>query len=181
VAKAAFFPVVSLTGSGGYLSGDIDTLFNWSSRTWSIGPSLSLPIFAGGRNVANYKRSQAVYEESVARYRQQILVAFGEVENNLSGVHYLAEQAAAQQRAVSNARRAAKLATDRFTSGIVSYLEVVDASREALQTERSNSQITGQRLIAAVQLIKALGGGWNEQELFAAGTPRPGSRALANP
>ena len=161
VAKAAFFPVLTLTGSGGYLSADVDTLFNWSSRTWSIGPSLSLPIFAGGRNKANYQRSKAVFEESVANYRQQVLVAFGEVEDSLSGIRHLADQSSAQQRAVTNARRAVDLATDRYRSGIVSYIEVVDASREALQAERGNAQLAGQRLIAAVQLIKALGGGWN--------------------
>ncbi|PYJ98352.1 MAG: hydrophobe/amphiphile efflux-1 family RND transporter [Verrucomicrobia bacterium] len=160
VAKAAFFPVLTLTGSGGFVSGDIDTLFKWDSRTWSIGPSLSLPIFAGGRNRANYKRSQAAFEEAAARYRQQVLVAFGEVENSLSGIRHLIDQAAAQQRAVANARRAAELATDRYRSGIVSYLEVVDASRDALQAERANAQLAGQRLITAVQLIKALGGGW---------------------
>src|SRR5438132_7935975 len=93
VAKAAFFPVLSLTGSGGYLSGDIETLFNWSSHTSSIGPSLSLPISAGGRNRANYKRSQAAYEEAVAKYRQQILVAFAETENSLSAIRHLADQA----------------------------------------------------------------------------------------
>jgi multidrug efflux system outer membrane protein len=167
VAKAAFFPVLTLTGSGGYVSADIDTLFKWDSHTWSIGPSLSLPIFAGGRNRANYKRSQAAYQEAVAHYRQQVLVAFGEVENSLSGIRHLINQSAAQQRAVANARRAANLATDRYRSGIVSYLEVVDASRDALSAERANAQLSGQRLIAAVQLIKALGGGWHEQELFA--------------
>ena len=161
VAKAAFFPVLTLTGSGGYLSADVDTLFNWNSRTWSIGPSLSLPIFAGGRNKANYRRSKAVYQESVANYRQQVLVAFGEVEDSLSGIRHLADQASAQQRAVMHARRAAGLATDRYRSGLVSYIEVVDANREALQTERENAQLAGQRLIAAVQLIKALGGGWD--------------------
>src|SRR5438876_9730987 len=172
VAKAAFFPVLSLTGSGGYVSGDIDSLFNWESRAWSIGPSLSLPIFAGGRNRANYKRSQASFDEAVARYRQQVLVAFGEVENSLSGIRHLVDQAAAQQRAVANARRAAELATDRYRSGIVSYLEVVDASRDALQAERANAQLAGQRLIAAVQLIKALGGGWTEQQIFANASSR---------
>ncbi len=110
VAKAAFFPVLRLTGSGGYLSGDVDTLFKWDSRVWSIGPSLSLPIFAGGRNLANYRRSQAAYEEAVAHYRQQVLVAFGEIENSLSAIRHLADQSAAQQRAVDNAQRAADLA-----------------------------------------------------------------------
>ena len=84
VAKAAFFPVVRLTASGGYLSGEVEDLFNWESRVWSIGPSISLPIFAGGRNLANYRRSQSAYDEAVAKYRQQILVAFGEVENSLA-------------------------------------------------------------------------------------------------
>jgi NodT family efflux transporter outer membrane factor (OMF) lipoprotein len=171
VAKAAFFPVLTLTGSGGYVSGDIDTLFKWDSRTWSIGPSLSLPIFAGGRNRANYKRSLAAFDETVARYRQRVLVAFGEVENSLSGIRHLIDQAAAQQRAVANARRAAELATDRYRSGIVSYLEVVDASRDALQAERANAQLAGQRLIAGVQLVKALGGGWTQDQLLARARP----------
>jgi multidrug efflux pump len=167
VAKAAFFPVVRLTGSGGYLSGDIDNLFNWESRVWSIGPSVSLPIFAGGRNRAEYKRSKAAYQEAIAKYRQQILVAFSEVENSLAGVYHLSNQAEAQNRAVANSRRAAELATERYRSGLVSYLEVVDASRDALQAERGNAQLTGQRLVLTVQLIKALGGSWSEQQLAA--------------
>ena len=165
VAKGAFFPVVTLTASGGYLSGEIESLFNWQSRAWSIGPSVSLPLFAGGRNRANLNRARATFDENVARYRQQVLVAFGDVEDSLSGIHYLAEQSAAQQRAVANARRAADLATERYRSGIVSYLEVVDASREALAAERANAQLTGQRLNVAVQLIKALGGGWDQRTL----------------
>jgi outer membrane protein, multidrug efflux system len=167
VAKAAFFPVLSLTGSGGYVSADIDDLFKWDSRVWSIGPSLSLPIFNGGRNRANYRRSKSVYEESIARYRQSILVAFGDVENSLAGIRHLVDQAAAQDRAVASAGRAAELAGDRYRAGIVSYLEVVDANREALQAERARAQLTGQRLAASVQLIKAIGGGWQQHELFA--------------
>jgi multidrug efflux system outer membrane protein len=167
VAKAAFFPVLRLTGSGGYVSADVDNLFNWEGRVWSLGPSLSLPIFAGGRNVANYNRSKSAYDESVARYRQQILVAFGDVENSLAGIHHLGVQFTAQNRAVTNARRAAELAGDRYRAGIVSYLEVVDANREALLAERGRAQLAGQRLAASVQLIKALGGGWTAQQLFA--------------
>jgi multidrug efflux system outer membrane protein len=167
VAKAAFFPVLSLTASGGYLSAEADDLFDWTSRAWSIGPSLSLPIFAGGRNMANYRRSQAAYDEAVARYRQQVLVAFGDIENSLSGIRYLADQYAAQRRAVDNSKRAAHLAGERYRFGIVSFLEVVDANREALLAERGAAQLVGQRQIAAVQLIKALGGGWTEQEVLA--------------
>jgi NodT family efflux transporter outer membrane factor (OMF) lipoprotein len=170
VAKAAFFPVVTLTASGGYLSGELENLFNWDSRVWSIGPSISLPIFTGGRNLANYRRSQAAFEESVARYRQQVLVAFGDVENSLSGIRHLADQSAAQERAVANARRAADLAGERYRSGIVAYIEVIDANRDALQAERGYDQLAGQRLITTVQLIKALGGGWRSEQLFTKAT-----------
>jgi multidrug efflux system outer membrane protein len=163
VAKAAFFPVVTLTGSGGYLSADVTTLFNWESRVWTFGPGVSLPIFSGGRNLANYRRSQAVYQEAVANYRQQVLVAFGDVENSLSAIRHLAEQSEAQERAVQNARRATEFATDQYRAGIVAYIEVVDASRDSLTAERANAQLAGQRLIAAVQLIKTLGGGWDEK------------------
>jgi multidrug efflux system outer membrane protein len=171
VAKAAFFPVLTLTGSAGYLSGDLSSLFTWDSRNWSIGPSLSLPIFAGGRNRANYKYSQAAFQEAIALYRQRVLAAFGEVENSLSGIYHFAVQAEAQQRAVTSARRAADLATDRYRSGIVAYIEVVDASRDTLTAERANAQLAGQRLIASVQLIKALGGGWTEQQILASAVP----------
>jgi multidrug efflux system outer membrane protein len=173
VAKGAFFPVVTLTGSGGYLSGDVESLFNWNSRVWSFGPSVSLPIFAGGRNRANLERARNAYTESVALYRQQVLVAFGDVENSLSGIRQLAVQSAAQNRAVTAARRATELATQRYRAGIVAYLEVVDASRDALAAERANAQLAGQRLITTVQLIKALGGGWDRRDL-------PGQTAAAN-
>ena len=167
VAKAAFFPVLRLTGSGGFASADVESLFNWESRVWSIGPSLSLPIFAGGRNRANLQRSKAAHEEAVARYRQRVLVVFGEVENSLAAIGHLGDQVAAQHRAVASARRGAQLASDRYDAGIVSYLEVVDANRAALQTERALVQLTSQRLIATAQLIKALGGGWTESRVFA--------------
>ncbi|HEV2454654.1 MAG TPA: efflux transporter outer membrane subunit [Verrucomicrobiae bacterium] len=167
VAKAAFFPVVTLTGSAGYVSADVNSLFNWESRTWTFGPGISLPIFAGGRNLANYRRSRAAYEEAVAAYRQEVLVAFGDAENSLSDISHLADQAAAQDRAVTSARRSADLAAERYRSGIVSYIEVVDANRDALTAERAATQLTGQRLIATVQLIKALGGGFDAGLLHA--------------
>jgi multidrug efflux pump len=167
VAKAAFFPVLRLTGSAGYLSGEVDNLFNWDSRIWSIGPSLSLPIFATARNHAKLRNTQAAFEESVANYRQRVLVAFGDVENSLAAIRFLAQQAEAQDRALASARRATDLADQRYRAGIVSYLEVVDANRIAFQIERATAQLAGQRLIATVQLIKALGGGWHEQALAA--------------
>ncbi|HWY31344.1 MAG TPA: multidrug efflux RND transporter permease subunit [Candidatus Acidoferrum sp.] len=166
VSKAAFFPVVTLTGSAGYVSGSASSLFDWQSRAWSFGPSVSLPIFAGGANRANYRRSWAAYDEAKANYRQQVLVAFGDVENSLSAIRHLADQSEAQTRAVKAAQRATDLATDRYRSGIVAYIEVVDASRDALTAEQANAQLAGQRLNADVRLIKALGGGWDEGQLI---------------
>lgn len=160
VAKAAFFPSLSLTGSGGVVSGEMGDLFRMDSRAWSIGPSVSLPIFSGGRNQANLKRSEAAYTESVALYRQRILIAFGEVESSLSGIRFMADQAASQNSAVANSTRAAELADTRYRSGIVGHLEALDAYRDVLQAKRAKAQLYGQRLIASTQLVKSLGGGW---------------------
>ncbi len=165
VAKAAFFPVVRLTGIAGFESMDVDTLFNWQSRVWSIGPSITLPLFQGGRNRANLKRSQAAFEESVAAYRQQILVAFKEVQDALTGARLLSLQAGAQERSRASARKTADLSNARYRAGLVSYLEVVESERTALTAERQSARLTGQRLVTSVQLIKALGGGWADSAL----------------
>lgn len=161
VAKAAFFPAISLTGRAGFASGDIDRLFESDSRAWSIGPSLYLPIFQGGRNQANLARSRAAYDESVAVFRQRVLVAFREVQDALTATRLLAEQSAAQERALVSARRAAALAQTRYDAGFVSYLEVIDAQRTSLATERASVQLAALRLNTGVALIRALGGGWH--------------------
>jgi multidrug efflux system outer membrane protein len=160
VAKAAFFPAISLTGGVGGASGDIDRLFNADSRIWSIGPRLYLPIFQGGRNRANLARSSAAYDEAVARYRQQILVAFREVQDALTATRFLAEQSAAQDRALTAARRSNDLAQKRYDSGFVNLLEVIDAQRTVLVTERASAQLAAQRLNTSVALIKSVGGAW---------------------
>jgi multidrug efflux system outer membrane protein len=161
VARAAFFPAISLTGGGGYASAEIDRLFSAGSRIWSIGPSLYLPIFQGGRNRANLERSRAAYDESVAHYRDRVLVAFREVQDALTATRHLAEQAAAQDRALTAARRAATLAQTRYDAGFVSFLDVIDAQRTSLTTERAAVQLSAIRMNTSVALIKALGGGWH--------------------
>ncbi|SDS10415.1 efflux transporter outer membrane subunit [Opitutus sp. GAS368] len=161
VAKAAFFPAISLTGSFGYASSDISRLANSDSKLWSIGPSLYLPIFQGGRNRANLARSRAAYEESVALFRQRVLVAFREVQDALTATQLLADQAAAQARAVAAARRAGELAQTRYDAGYVNYFEVIDAQRTLLTAERAATQLGAQQLVNSVGLIKALGGGWS--------------------
>jgi multidrug efflux system outer membrane protein len=160
VAKAAFFPSIRLIGSAGYNSSDLHSLLNSDSRQWSLGPAISLPIFQGGRNLANYDRAKAAYAESVANYRQSVLVAFQEVEDGLSNLRYLDGQASAIARAVNSSRQAASLSVVRYKAGLVSYLEVVDSERTALLNELTATQLAAQRLTASVLLVKALGGGW---------------------
>ncbi len=165
VAKAAFFPVVRLTGIAGFESADVETLFTWQSRVWSLGPSITFPIFEGGRNRANLKKAWAVYEENVAVYRQQILVAFKETQDALTAARLLSQQAAAQNLSLASARKSAELSNTRYISGLVSYLDVVDSERTALSAERQSARLTGARMITSVQIVKALGGGWGETVL----------------
>lgn len=160
VAKTAFFPAISLTGSAGFGSNQVENLFDWDNRAWGLGPAISLPIFDGGRNSANLDRARAAYEEAIANYRQQVLVAFQEVEDGLNGLQQLARQGQALQQAVDSARQAWEISEKRYRAGLVSYLEVVDTQRTALQAERALTQLQGEQLRTSVLLIKALGGGW---------------------
>ena len=160
MAEAAFFPRVSLTGSAGYASDELSSLFDWDSRIWSLGPMISLPVFDAGRNRAELARAESAWQEAVALYRQQILTAFREVEDALADIRILTEQAEAQQRALVAARQAAELSGKRYRAGMVSYLEVVVSERTALATEFLFTQVQEQRYQASVSLIKALGGGW---------------------
>jgi multidrug efflux system outer membrane protein len=177
VAKAGFFPVLRLTGSAGYASAELDSLFDWDGRVWSIGPSLSLPIFAGGRNRANMARARGAFDEAAAKYRQQVLVAFGEVQENLTALKLLANEAAAIERTREASTRTYEYARARYEGGIVSYLEVIESMRTLLVAELDAAKVFGQRQTAAVQLIKALGGGWHEQELFASRATTTKSKA----
>jgi len=160
VAKAAFFPTISLTGSGGVESADTGRLLSTDSRVWAFGPSLYLPIFQGGRNRANLDRSRAIYAENVAVYRQQVLTAVAEVQDALSAAWHLSLEASAQDRALASAQRSAALAQKRYDAGYVSYLDVIDAQRTELATEQASVQLSTQRLTTSVALIKALGGTW---------------------
>jgi len=165
IAKAAFFPVLNLTAQGGFESAELGDLFKWSSRTWALGPLvgtiLAMPLIDGGRNQANLDRSYAVLEESVAGYRQQVLVAFAEVEDNLANVRTLDDQAQATRDAVASATRALRIAQVRYDAGATGYLDAIDAQRSLLSMQRLETQIKGARATSTVALIRALGGGWN--------------------
>jgi multidrug efflux system outer membrane protein len=160
VAETAFFPAISLTGNAGFGSSQVENLFSLDNRSWGLGPAISLPIFDGGRNQANLDSAKAAYEEAIANYRQQVLVAFQEVEDGLNGLQILNQQAQSLQKAVDAATKAWQISEKRYKAGLVSYLEVIDTQRTALQTERLLNQNRGQQMTTSVQLIKALGGGW---------------------
>jgi multidrug efflux system outer membrane protein len=159
-AKAAFFPSVRLTGRLAVESSMTDDLFTKGSKAWAAGSSVNFPIFEQALNAVVYDGRKLQFEERLAEYEQTALRAFQEVESQLSALRYLAEQEAAQLRAVEASGRAAQLSAERFRAGAVSFLEVVDADRSRLQSLRQSRQTAGQRYVATVLLIRALGGGW---------------------
>ncbi len=171
-AKSAYFPRLNLTGSLGYESNDLGDLFKNASRTFVFGPLvgglLTLPIFDGGARAAGVDRANAAYEEDVANYRATVLRAFKEVEDNLANLRLLDEQNKAQDSAVTSANRAARISAIQYREGALSYLGVLDADRSALQQQRTAVQLDGERARALVNLIRALGGGWQEHSATAA-------------
>lgn len=169
VARAAFYPNISLGGAAGVLSRNITTLVNFPSTFWSLGASALEPLLAGGRYRAMLENARASYDEQVANYRESALVAFQQVEDDLSGLNALAAASEAQVRAVDDATRALDLANARYTGGLVTYLDVITAQEQLLTSQRLATQILGQRLTTDVLLVKALGGGWDSSSLSAIG------------
>ncbi|WP_395751085.1 efflux transporter outer membrane subunit [Prosthecobacter sp.] len=180
VVKANFFPSIRLTGRAGYLSGDVEKLFEMGSMNWNIGPSISVPLFAGGKNRAYMERARAAHDEALANYRQAILASFNDVENALAAMRNLTTQTEAQHRARASAQEAAKIAHARYEAGTSPYLNVIEANRSLLLTERACATLAGQRLIASVSLIKALGGGWDQSlpVTVPASAPDPEARSV---
>lgn len=165
IATTAFYPHITLSGSGGWESRDIATLANAPSAFWSIGGDLLQPIFNGGRNRANLAAARASYDESVANYRQSVLVAFQQVEDGLTGLALLNQAAKTQQTAVDDSRRALDIANNRYVGGVTTYLDVITAQSTLLNNERLATQLLGQQMVTAVSLIKALGGGWDASQI----------------
>jgi len=163
VAKAAFFPSVPLVGAYGFDSNSISTLFNAASNLWSFGVLATQPIFDAGRISANVDFAQAGYRTTVAQYRQAVLTALQEVEDGVTGLESLERASAEAGAAVASAQRVVDLANDRYTGGLANYLDVVSAQQALLANERQQVQIRGQQMRAAVFLVKALGGGWQNQ------------------
>ena len=160
IATAAFFPTIKFSGLAGFQSADMGTLIDWPSRLWAVGPSMTLPLFQGGQLNANLRQAEAAYEETVAKYRQTVLTAFADVENNLVAEHLLNSEYEQELAALQSARKQLEIANNRYSSGLVTYLEVATAQNAALGTERTSVKLRGQQLVAVVALIKSLGGGW---------------------
>ena len=160
LAYAAFYPRVMLNGLAGFQSVDANTLFNWDSRVWSVGPSLSLPIFTGGRNRAQLAAARAAYDAAVANYRQTVLSAFQDVEDQLAAQRLLAQQYENESAALKSSRRTLDISMTKYKGGVITYLEVAIAQSSSLAHDQTVVQLSAQRLAASVSLIKALGAGW---------------------
>ena len=160
IAQSSFFPTLTLAGSAGYTSMESGNLFDWESRVWSIGPSVSIPILNNGRLNAQFKAQKAQYQKTLAEYRKRLLTAFSEVENAVADVRFKKEQSVSQQKLLVAAREAASISIERYKEGLVSFLEVIDAERSRLQAQRDAIEIQSEELIAVTVLVKSLGGGW---------------------
>jgi len=165
VAEAAYYPTITLSAAGGFESSQFDQWLTWPSRFWSVGPSVSQNVFDGGLRAAASDEALAGYDAGVANYRQTVLTAFQEVENNLAALRLLESVADAQAKAVEAAQDSVTLTTNQYKEGIVSYLNVVTVQALALNDQRTAIDILTRRLTASAQLAAALGGGWSDADL----------------
>ncbi len=165
IAKAAFYPDLVISASGGLQAGSIVNWFTWPSRFWSVGPQLVQTLYDAGRRRAQLANVLAGYDISVANYRQSALTAFQEVEDNLATLRILSDESAKQHEASLAAASSLQLSLNRYKGGLITYLEVITAQSIALSNERTEVDIQRRRMDATVELIKALGGGWNVGKL----------------
>jgi outer membrane protein, multidrug efflux system len=168
VARSAYYPSLNLFGNGGWQAADIAKLLNVSSTLWAVGATAAEAILSGGARRAQTQFAKSGYDAAVADYREAVLNSFGEVQSGLSGLTRLQDAKESQARSVAAARRALELAKNRYVGGLVTYLDVVTAQQTLLGAERQAAQIQGERLVTSVQLVKALGGGWDASSLAAA-------------
>ncbi|MHA6493156.1 efflux transporter outer membrane subunit [Pseudomonas borbori] len=160
VAEAAWYPDLSISASGGYRGSSFADWVNLPNRFWSLGPQLALTLFDGGARTAELERSEAFYDQTVAQYRQAVLDSFREVEDYLVQLRVLEQEAVVQQDALEAARESLRLIQNQYQAGTVDFNSVVNVQATALSNERTNLTLLGSRLTASVQLIAALGGGW---------------------
>lgn len=167
VAKAAYFPALSLSAIGGFDSSTTSNWLTWPSRFWSVGPSVSQNLFDGGLRQAQNAQAKAAFDATVAAYRQTVLTGFQEVEDNLATLRVLETEGKVQDEAVQAASQTAAITTNQYRAGIVSSLNVITAQATELANRRTAIAVLGRRLVASVQLVKALGGGWKKEDAAA--------------
>jgi NodT family efflux transporter outer membrane factor (OMF) lipoprotein len=165
VAKTAFYPTLLLSATGGFEGSSIVNWFSWPSHLFAVGPSLLQTLYDAGARHAVSDQAWAAYDANVASYRQSVLGAFQEVEDNLAALRILDEESTKQARAVESAQYSLTLSTNRYKGGLVTYLEVTTAQSAALSNERTAVDILTRRMTSSVLLIKALGGGWDASKL----------------
>ena len=165
IAKAAFYPDLVIAASGGFQAGSIVNWFTWPSRFWGLGPQLAQTIFDGGQRKAQVVTAQAAYDATIANYRQTALTAFQEVEDNLAALRILEQESAKQHEATQAAVDSQQLEMNRYKGGLDTYLSVITAQSIALTNQRTEVDLMRRRMDASVQLIRALGGGWDTSKL----------------
>jgi NodT family efflux transporter outer membrane factor (OMF) lipoprotein len=165
VAKAALYPTVSFNATAGFQSSMIGALLSWPSRFWSLGPSLAQTLFDAGRRTAVVTQVEAQYDVTVAQYRQTVLTAFQDVEDNLAALRILSDEAKQQQTAIQAAQRSLDLTMARYRGGVAGYLDVITAQNALLSNQLTAVGVQTRRMSASVLLIKALGGGWDASTL----------------
>jgi len=163
VATASLYPTVGLTGAAGFESGAIQSLFTWQSALWSLAEGLTAPVFQGGRLRANLEATKAQYRQTVAAYTNQVLIAYGDVEDALTDLHAVTGQAANLREAVAASQNYLRLAQVQYRNGLIDYLTVIDAERTLLANQLAFSQTINLQMSASLHLIKALGGGWQNR------------------
>jgi len=163
VAKAAYYPDLTLSMSGGYSSSTFSNWISLPNRFWSVGPQLAMTLFDGGQRSAEVDRTEAVYDQTVAQYRQTVLDGFKEVEDYMAQLRVYEQEAGVRKEALDAARESLRLTSNQYKAGLIGYLDVVNVQTTALSNERSVLTLLQSRLIASVQLIAALGGGWNTE------------------
>jgi multidrug efflux system outer membrane protein len=160
VAKTAYLPQLSLTGLAGFESTSLASLFSWQNTIASLGAAALTPLFNGGRIRADVDQATAAYRGSLAQYGKTVLTAYQEVEDQLAALRILSGEAQSEAAAVADAGQTEQIALNRYTAGLVGYIDVLTAQTTLLSTQRTAAQISGQRMVATVVLVKALGGGW---------------------
>jgi NodT family efflux transporter outer membrane factor (OMF) lipoprotein len=181
VAKAAFFPDVSLGLDGGFQSNTLSPWIMAPDEIWSIGPSLVMTLFDGGRREAMTQEARAKLAENGAKYKSTVLLAFQQVEDNLAQLHHLGDEATQENEALTDAQRTLNLSMSRYRDGVVSYLDVVTAQTTELNTQILALNVNTRRLLASVGLIDALGGGWSADQAAMAAAPAAPVQAQGQP